>query len=212
MPHAMEKQSQVRALAHLLAHGQISWADYREQRAEKVRRIVAGDDPITYDKAIVFDDPTSPKDMTIDHVVIDMNEVEREPARWPAFVAIAALGLVILASGWVVYQSQKPPVVATAPTVDMAVGEKLLADFRDTGDWSAAAIERLVGDWNSLTREDRAAAMGSLSWRRIQNDIRQRINEQQALKPIDESGEAAAQEARLSALRETLIVDQDSSS
>lgn len=212
MPHQAELQSQVRALAHLLAHGQLSWADYREQRASAVRRIVRGDDTLTYDRAVIFDDPTAPSDQAVDQVIIDVSEIDAQPRRWPAVVAVAAFLVVAALAGWVIYNVQKPPVTASAPVVERAPGEAMLAGFQEAGDWSAAASEDLLDAWRTLTPEARAEARATATWRRFQNALREQINQQAALAAVDDSGLAEAEAERLRALRDALAEDQVSSS
>lgn len=212
MPHQAELQSQVRALAHLLAHGQISWADYREQRAGAVRRIVRGDDTLTYDRAVIFDDPTAPTNQSVDQVILDVSEIDAQPRRWPAVIAVGAFLVVAALAGWVIYNVQQPPVTASAPVVERTPGEAMLTDFQELGDWSAAASDNLMDAWRALTPDARAEARATASWRRFQNALRAQINQQAALAAVDESGLAEAEAERLRALRDALAGDQVSSS
>lgn len=207
MPHRPELHSQIRALAHLLAAGQISWADYRERRAEAVTAIVDGEKPLVYSPAKVFDDPTTPGDRNTEQVYIDLEELERPPRRWPAVAAVAALGAVIVVGGWILLNPPPQPVVAAAPVVEMSRGEALIAAFVRADDWSGPAIDEMASGWQALPAEARTDARRTATWRRFQNQLREQINRQQVLASVDESGEAGAQEARLRALQESLAQD-----
>ena len=171
MPHAAELHSQVRALAHRLANGKMSWADYREQRQATVELLVSGAEPIEYSPPVVFEDTTLPKDHDLSQVYIDLDEVEREPRRWPAYLAVGALGAVIVAAGWVLWQSQQPPVVAEAVVV-MSGAEAALDEFVKTADWSPQDIDELGARWPSFPADEREAARDSMTWRDLQMDLR----------------------------------------
>lgn len=204
MPHSAERHSQVRALAHRLANGKMSWADYREQRHATVELLVSGAEEIEYAKPVVFEDTTLPKEHELSRVYIDVDELEREPKRWPAFLAVGALGLVIGAAAWVLWQSTRPPVIAEAPVVVMSGAEAALAEFLEADDWSAPALGALQERWTGFSDLQRTEARRSMTWREMQGDLRDRLNQQKVLATVDESGEAQAQLERLERLRNEL--------
>ena len=204
MPHAAELHSQVRALAHRLANGKMSWADYREQRHAAVELIVSGAEPIEYSAPVVFEETTMPKEHDLSQVYIDLDEVDGEPRRWPAYLAVGVLGAVIIAAGWVIWQSMRPPVVAQAPVVVMSGAEAAIAEFLTTGDWSADALATLTERWSGFGDIQRQEARRSMKWRELQGELRNRINQHKVLVTVDESGESQAQLERLEALQRAL--------
>lgn len=205
MPHKPEHASAVRTLAQKMAAGRISWAEYREARADAVHAIVNGDVPLTYDKPLVFGDSTMPKEHELAQVLIDLDEIEGTPrARWPAIAAISVLGIVIVVAGWAIWRSLQPPVVASAPVVQMSSAEGVLHRFVTVNEWSPEALEATVAAWQAEPADDRAAARRSATWRRLQQQLRERLNQQQVLATVDESGEAAAHEQRLRAFQQAL--------
>lgn len=197
MPHAPELQSQVRALAHRLAAGQMSWVDYRDQRAALVTAIARGEQPLEYAPARVYDDSTMPKDTALSHVLIDTDAPARPKGRWAAILAVVALALALVAAGWILLREPAPPAVATAPVVTMSGAEAVLDDFLRAGDWTPAAMADALDGWHGYSEEQRALARRSATWRRLRTALRQQINQQQVLATVDDSGEAARLEARL---------------
>src|SRR5690606_38255707 len=193
MPHAAELHSQVRALAHRLANGKMSWADYREQRQATVELLTSGAQPIEYAPAVVFEETTLPKEHELSQVYIDLDEVDGEPRRWPAHLAVGMLAAVIIAAAWVLWQSTRPPVVAEAPVAQMSEAEAALDAFVMARDWSADAVVHLNERWQAFEPVERQEARGTLAYRNLQIDLRQQINQQSALVTVDETGEAQAQ-------------------
>ncbi|MEX0899477.1 MAG: hypothetical protein WD081_02170 [Gammaproteobacteria bacterium] len=204
MPHAAELHSPVRALAHRLASGKMSWADYREQRAMTVDAIVRGDDPLNYSQAVVFEDTTMPKEHELSQVYIDVDALEREPKRWLAGAAVGLLAVVLLAAAWVLWRSSEPPVVAEAPVVVMTGAEAALKSFLDDGDWSAASLDQTVTEWSQFSDAQQDEARRTATWRRLQSRLREQINQQRVLATVDESGDAAAQGERLVEFQQAL--------
>lgn len=205
MPHAAELHSPVRALAHRLASGKMSWADYREQRAMAVDAIVRGDDPLNYSQAVVFGDTTTTDGGDRSQVYIDVDALDRaEPRRWLAGVSVGLLGVVLVAAVWVFWRSSEPPVVASAPVVAMSGAETVLKSFLDSGDWSAAALESTTNEWSQFSDAEQDDARRTTTWRRLQSRLREQINQQRVLATVDESGEAAAQGKRLVEFQQAL--------
>ncbi len=204
MPHAAELHSPVRALAHRLACGKMSWADYREQRAAAVDGIVRGEDSLNYSQAVVFEDTTMPKAHELSQVYIDVDEIDRAPQRWFLRVALGVLVIVLLGAAWVLWRSSEPPVVASAPVVVMTGAEAALSSFLENGDWSASALDETAMEWNRFSDAQQDEARRTVTWRRLQSRLREQINQQRALVTIDETGEAAAQGARLTEFQRAL--------
>lgn len=205
MAHKPEYASTVRTLAQKMAAGRISWAEYREARADAVHAIVNGDAPLTYEKALVFSDSTMPKEHELSQVLIDLDEIEGTArARWPAIAAISVLGIVIVVAGWAIWRSLQPPVVASAPVVQMSTAESVLHRFVAADEWTADAFDATLAAWQAEPADARAAARRSATWRRLQQQLRERLNQQQVLSTVDGSGEAAAQEQRLRAFQQAL--------
>lgn len=208
MPHRPELASPVRTLAQMLAAGRISWAEYRTQRAEKVAAIIRGAQPLTYDKPLVFSDSTAPKEHELSQVLIDLDEIEGTPrARWPAMVAVALLGVVIVVAGWAIWRSLQPPVVASAPVVQMSAAEAVLQRFVAAEEWTVDAFDATLAAWRAEPAADRATARRSATWRRLQQQLRERVNQHEVLATVDATGEAAAQVERLRAFQQGLTAD-----
>ena len=174
----------------------MSWVDYRNERAAAVEAIVNGDS-LSYSRPVVFEDTTLPKEHELSQMYIDVEALEREPRRWPAAIAVGALGLTIIGAGWILWQNSRPPVVASAPVVVMSGAEAALAELLTADDWSAEALAATQADWAVYGADERAAARRTATWRRLQSRLREEINRQRVLATVDETGEAAAQEARL---------------
>ena len=203
MAHSPELHSPVRALAHRLAGGRMAWVDYRNERAAAVEAIVNGDS-LSYSRPVVFEETTQPKEHELSQNYIDVEALEREPRRWPAAVAVGALALTIIGAGWILWQNSRPPVVASAPVVVMSGAEAALAEFLAADDWSSDALAMTQADWGVYAADERAAARRTASWRRLQARLREEINRQRVLATVDETGEAAAQEARLMEFQKAL--------
>ncbi|MCA1797974.1 MAG: hypothetical protein LC632_00585 [Xanthomonadaceae bacterium] len=205
MPHKPEYASEVRTLAQKMAAGLISWAEYREARADAIHAIVNGEKPLTYEKALVFSDSTMPKEHALSQVLIDLDDVEGSArARWPAIAAISVLGIVIVIAGWAIWRSLQPPVIASAPVVQMSMAEDVLHRFITGDQWSAEAFDETITAWQAEPADAREAARRTATWRRLQQQLRERLNQQQVLSTVDESGEAAAQEQRLRNFQQAL--------
>ncbi len=204
MAHAPELHSQVRALAWRLSSGEISWADYQERRATLVNAILNGEQTLEYKKPVVSEDATTPKHHDTEQVFIDVEAMERPPSRLPAYIAIGVLAVVLLGVGWILWQSSEPPVVASAPVLDLGPGESLLDKFVREGEWSGQTVAALTQDWQQLSGEAKAATKNSAIWRRMQSQLRDQINQQRILMSVDETGEAEALLEHLQALQRAL--------
>lgn len=204
MAHAPELHSQVRALAWRLSSGEISWADYRERRAKIVNAILNGEQTLEYKKPVVNEDATTPKHHDTEQVFIDVDAMERPPSRMPAYIAVGVLVAVLLGVGWILIQSAEPPVVASAPEMNLGPGEALLDEFVRGGEWSTQTVSTLTQDWQQLSAEAKEATKSSALWRRLQSQLRDQINQQRILMSVDETGEAQALLEHLQALQRAL--------
>src|SRR5690606_9444701 len=95
-------------------------------------------------------------------------------------------------------------VVAQAPVVVMSGAEAAIAEFLTVGDWSADALAGLTERWSGFGDIQRQEARGSMKWRELQGELRNRVNQQKVLVTVDETGEAQAQLDRLEALQRVL--------
>lgn len=210
MPHSQELHSQVRALAWQLSRGEVSWAEYRERRRAEVHAIVRDGAAIKYEKPVIRDDPTAPKDRDIEQVYIDMDALEGErPSRLPAYIAVAALVLllaVLATVSWLNHQLevQQAQRAAAPPVVALPPGEALLQRFHRDDDWSIPQMEATLASWRELDPATRDAARRSASWRRLQTTLRSRLNEAEVRMQVDDSGAAEQLRDALVAFRDAL--------
>lgn len=208
MAHEPALHSQVRALAWQLSCGEISWADYRVRRRALIEALLAGEVGLAYKRPIIKDDPTAPKHHDIEQVYIDIEELEREPSRLPVYLSVGLLAVLVVVLGMVMWGnhqlSQEREAREAAPAIQYAPGEALLRDFHRVDAWTHESLDAFIAGWRALDADERAAARGTAQWRRLETALNGRINNQQVLAGVDESGAAQRLYEALLAFRDEI--------
>lgn len=183
--------SQLRELARQYSAGQMGRDEYRRDRAALL-------DQIALRKlAIDYREITPPKPSAPPTVIIDVGE--DEPANHRFAIMLGALALVgmVAGGGWWWLQRETAAPVALVDVAPKAVGVAVIERFLGANDWSSAGISVFESEWNALDPAQQTEARNDAAFGLLEAGLRARIEDQLSVMSLDQSGQVAAEVARL---------------
>lgn len=183
--------SQLRELARTYAAGHLSREDYRERRAEFLDNLLHNRTNIDYR------DLTAAQPLPVSAPIIDVGEDEPEVRRTPIILGGIAIVLALFAAAfWYVRVTTAVPtaVVVAAPVAESVA---LVSGFLRQRDLGAEACAAFLERWQALDEGARDQARADKAWTRLAFSLKSAVRDQQALVPVDDTGAAVAEEARL---------------
>lgn len=192
------KFSQLRELARQYSAGQVARDEYLRKRGTLLDEVAAG--KVTID----YRDITPPKPAAPPTVIIDVGDDEPTARRVPIILGALLLVTAVGAGGFFYLRSMTatPEPVRNVAPKDPAVAA--IEQFLRSADWSSAGTNAFEARWEAFAPEQRASAKADAAFRRLETELRLRVEDQKSLAGLEPGGAADAEAIRLRAFAERL--------